>query len=68
MFKKWNHRIAADGNHPQGGGLTPTKLGKLLAWKNPLIIGILHRLAGKVNLRAAAGTCRNIKKRHGNLA
>ena len=32
MFKKWNHRIAADGNHPQGVGLTPAKLGKPLAF------------------------------------
>jgi hypothetical protein len=32
MFKKWNHRIAADGNHPHGVGLTPTKLGKPLAF------------------------------------
>jgi hypothetical protein len=68
MFKKWNHRIAADGNHLQGVGLTPAKLGKPLAWENPLIIGILCRLAGKVDLCAAAGTCRKVKKRHGKLA
>jgi len=68
MFKKWSHRVTADGDHPQGGGLTPAKLGKPLAWKNPLIVGILRRLAGKVNLVAAAGTCRKIKKRHGKLA
>ena len=47
--------------------MTPAKLGKPLAWKNPLIIGILRRLAGKVNSRAAAGTCRKIKKRYGKL-
>lgn len=35
--------------------------------ENQLIIGILRRLAGKVNSRAAAGTCRKIKKRHGRL-
>ena len=35
--------------------------------ENPLTIGILRRLAGKVNSRAAAGTCRKIKKRHGRL-
>ena len=44
------------------------KLDNPLAWKNLLIIGVLHYLAGKVDLRTAAGICRKVKKWHSKLA
>ena len=61
MFKKRNLRIAANGNHLQGVGLTPAKLGEQLAWKKPLIIGIFCRLAGKVDLRGALAGGRRLR-------